>query len=165
MPTAIRFRLFHAGRYPTEWTQAASEPGVLLAQEGIPVTSISTALRLPGRNRTSGRRKLVGSLVIRPDHLRVSLGPLILSDHRLDATGTAAAIDSGTGTTHAAVVYLEPAGVRIHIEVAHLVHPGGGTAEIVYHAPLGPEVLGRLVSQSCVLDPTPVTAQRLSVRL
>jgi hypothetical protein len=92
MGTALRHRLFGAGKLPPALAEAAVHPGALIAAEGVPVRETVDRLKMPHVSVRHGVRLLVGGLVLAPDRLLLSVGrfPIVNTDLREPARGGAA---------------------------------------------------------------------------
>ncbi len=132
MKTALRYRLFRAGKLPAELRQAAAGSTVLAA-EGISVKESVRGPRLPGARVSTGSSLRVGSLVVAPGRL-------------LAAIGSRKILDTGQQDASAPRAMLECAadGLRLKLDIADIVDGGAGSLEVHYRLVLDAPALGAL---------------------
>ncbi len=132
MKTALRYRLFRAGKMPAELRQATAGSTVLSA-EGISVKESVRGLRLPGTRVGTGSSLRVGSLVVAPGVL-------------LAAIGSRKVLDTGDQATSGPRATLECAadGLRLKLDIADIVDGGVGALEVHYRVALDAAALAAL---------------------
>ncbi len=132
MKTALRYRLFRAGKMPAELRQAAAGSTVLAA-EGISVKESVRGLRLPGARVSTGSSLRVGSLVVAPGRLLAAIGSRkILDTGHQDASAPRATLACAAD------------GLRLKLDIADIVDGGAGSLEVHYRLALDAPALGAL---------------------
>jgi hypothetical protein len=133
MGTALRHRLFGAGKLPSALAEAAIHPGVLIAVEGVPVRETVDRLKMPHVSVRLGVRLLVGGVVLAPDRLLLSVGrfPIVNTDLREPARAGAA-------------LTLAEDGLRIRLDVARIMQGASGSVVVHYRVRLAPIVLAQV---------------------
>lgn len=140
MSTALRYRLFGAGKMPPALREA-SGGGVLVGAEGISVKETVTALRMPRASVAHGAKLLVGSVVVRPDRVLTAIGDRVVVDSALhDADRPTARLS------------LAEDGVRIGFDVADVLEGGAGTVEVHYRVGISAASLAGLPALACAVE-------------
>lgn len=137
MASALRYRLFGMGKMPPELRALSSDPAVLIAAEGLPVTQTVDALKLERASVAHGVKRLVGAVVLLPDRLLLSTGPSVIVDAQLPAPAQ-------PPTAATATAEFSRAGIHLSADVASLVERGSGTIELRYRLELNPSLLAQL---------------------
>ncbi len=155
MVIAARHKLFGTGRYTPAQATLAALSEVVLAVEGISIQARSANLKMPGTNRSSSRRLLVGSIVITTDRALLAIGEWRPPEIMLAVASTMTA----------ATLFLESTGPRLHIDAAQLAPGCDGIVDLTFREPLAPDQLGRVTAVSATVAMSTVDAQVLSRRL
>jgi hypothetical protein len=133
MGTALRHRLFGAGKMPPALREAAAHSGVLIAAEGVPIRETVDRLKMPRASVRHGVRLLVGAVVLAPDRLLLSVGkfPIVNTDLREPArTGAALTLNAD--------------GLRISLDAGRVIEGASGLVVVHYRLRLARTILAEL---------------------
>jgi hypothetical protein len=120
---------------PETLKEAAGQPGVLHADEGISIKESVRNLRVPGRRVNRGTRLMVGSVVIFPDRVLAAVGAYPVLNGGFD----------GPGEMNATLTF-GPDGVHAAFEVAEVVPGGAGSVKVHFRTELTAAAIASLPS-------------------
>jgi hypothetical protein len=136
---ALRYKLFGIGKMPPALAEAAARDEVLVAAEGVSIKQTIHALKMKRASVRHGVQLLVGSLVMLPDELLLSVGNLVIVNAEWRDT-----VPGGQQLT------LAEDGVRLTCDVASLVDDGSGSVEAHFRLALTPSLLAQLPANTSV---------------
>ena len=129
MTTALRYRLFGMGKMPSALKDASTLSPVLLASEGVSVKQSVQSLKLSRASVSRGTKLLIGSVVLLPSRVLLSVGSHTIVDCGIDA-------DTGPAT-----LSLASDGLRLVFDVHAATRQGSGTVALHYRVSVPAAVL------------------------